>query len=84
MTGIEIAAPVVRDIAEIRLGEFVGNLADGGEDTFSDSVVKVAAESLVGLSFSADRRACARCCGEDGKGDETAFFHAFSCLRNVK
>ena len=49
MTGIKIAALVVRDIAEIRLGELVGNLADGGEDTFSDSVVKVAAESLVGL-----------------------------------
>ena len=49
MTGKKIAALVVRDIAEIRLGELVGDLADGGEDTFSDSVVKVAAESLVGL-----------------------------------
>lgn len=49
MTGIEITALIVRDIVEIRLGEFVGNFADGGEDTFSDSVVKVAAESLVGL-----------------------------------
>lgn len=49
VTGIEITALIVRDIAEIRLGELVGNLADGGEDTFSDSVVKVAAESLVGL-----------------------------------
>lgn len=70
-------ALIVRDIAEIRLGELVGNFADGGEDTFSDSFVKVAAESLVGLCFSADRRACARCCGEDGKGDETAFFMLF-------